>query len=68
MEFRQQSHTWFVKFLQLCDAKELLSFCEGFILKNLAVMVDVKNFKDTLFNNNGRDVSMLCSLFFVTAI
>jgi len=43
-------------YAKLCDAKELLSFCEGLILKNLAVMVDVKNFKDTLFNNNGRDL------------
>lgn len=47
---------YLVKF-QLCSAKELLSFCEGFILKNLATMMDVKNFRDTLFNNNGNDVS-----------
>ena len=48
---------------QLCSAKELLSFCEGFILKNLALMMDVKNFRDALFNNNGKDVSILFFLF-----
>ena len=45
---------------QLCTAGELLTCCEGFILKNLAAMMDVKNFRDALFNNNGQDVSALC--------
>ena len=44
---------------QLCTAGELLTFCEGFILKNLVAMMDVKNFRDVLFNNNGQDVSAL---------
>ena len=44
---------------QLCTAGELLTFCEGFILKNLVAMMDVKNFRDALFNNNGQDVSAL---------
>ena len=44
---------------QLCTAGELLTFCEGFILKNLVAMMDVKNFRDALFNNNGQDVSGL---------
>ena len=47
-----------VKF-QLCTAGELLTFCEGFILKNLVAMMDVKNFRDALFINNGHDVSAL---------
>lgn len=46
----------FVQF-QSCDAKELLTYCEGFILKNLPAMMDIKNFRDTLFNNNSKDVS-----------
>lgn len=42
---------------QLCEAKELLSYCAGFILKNLAAMMEVKNFRDTLFNNNSNEVT-----------
>ncbi|CAH3147206.1 unnamed protein product [Porites lobata] len=41
---------------RLCTAGELLTFCEGFILKNLVAMMDVKNFRDALFNNNGQDL------------
>lgn len=39
-----------------CDAKELLTYCEGFILKNLPAMMDIKNFRDILFNNNGKNL------------
>lgn len=44
---------------QLCEAKELLSYCAGFILKNLAAMMEVKNFRDTLFNNNSNEVTAI---------
>lgn len=44
---------------QLCEAKELLSYCAGFILKNLAAMMEVKNFRDTLFNNNNNEVTAM---------
>ncbi|XP_058948817.2 ankyrin repeat and BTB/POZ domain-containing protein 3-like isoform X3 [Pocillopora verrucosa] len=43
-------------FANLCEAKELLSYCAGFILKNLAAMMEVKNFRDTLFNNNSNEL------------
>ena len=29
-------------------------------------MMDVKNFRDELFNNNGKDVSILSFLFFTS--
>ncbi|KAL9955461.1 hypothetical protein ACROYT_G036789 [Oculina patagonica] len=45
-----------VQILELCAAKELLTYCEGFILKNLPAMMDIKNFRDTLFNNNSKDL------------
>ena len=44
---------------QLCEAKELFSYCAGFILKNLAAMMEVKNFRDTLFNNNSNEVTAM---------
>lgn len=43
-------------FARLCEAKELLRYCEGFILKNLAAMMEVKNFRETLFNNNSKEL------------
>ena len=58
-------HRLFVKF-QSCDAKELLTYCEGFILKNLPAMMDIKNFRDNLFNNNSQDVSTCCSKTYFT--
>ncbi|XP_068761197.1 ankyrin repeat and BTB/POZ domain-containing protein 2-like isoform X2 [Montipora capricornis] len=43
-------------FAKLCNAKELVSFCEAFMLRNLASMMDVRTFKDALIDNSGKDL------------
>ncbi|XP_015771165.1 PREDICTED: ankyrin repeat and BTB/POZ domain-containing protein 2-like [Acropora digitifera] len=43
-------------FAKLCKAKELVSFCEAFMLRNLTSMMEIMNFRDALVNNNKRDL------------
>ena len=53
------SYSFFGYLFQNFNASELQRFCEEFLLLNLPVMTDNKVFRDVVFDQGGKDVSML---------